>query len=166
MRTLTWWCKNLWWKILRHRDDFMRQITARWNRKHPSYQEFVLQDQLRRVRGDVLYLQDQLTKARADTSDLQRKFQELKEPIAGVLKRSDVELRKSRYFSVQEVEDDAEWEVVTEHCCLGGCDMGVYTFTCERDALIFAALLSAIEYKPSSNIACSTCYAEYMKDCI
>ena len=44
------------------------------------------------------------------------------------------------------------WETVTEHCCLGGCDMGVYTFPTERDALLFAALLQAAGYHPPHNI--------------
>ena len=44
--------------------------------------------------------------------------------------------------------------------------MGVYVFPKERDALLFAVLMSATEYKPSCNTACSACYAEYIKDCI
>lgn len=55
---------------------------------------------------------------------------------------------------------------MTEYCCLGGCDMGIYSFDRERDALLFAALLSALGHKPSHNTACSACYAEYRKDCV
>lgn len=53
---------------------------------------------------------------------------------------------------------------MTERCCLGGCDMGVYTFSAEREALLFSALLEAIGYRPDHNTACSSCYAEYRKD--
>ena len=33
---------------------------------------------------------------------------------------------------------------MTSFCCLGGCDMDVYPFPSERDALLFAALLAAV----------------------
>ncbi len=57
-------------------------------------------------------------------------------------------------------------EIVTDHGCLGGCDLNVYAFPSERDALLFARLLDAIGYRSPQNIACPVCYAEYMQDCI
>ena len=56
------------------------------------------------------------------------------------------------------------WEAVTSFCCLGGCDMDVYPFPSERDALLFAALLKAVGYQPPHNVACAECYQEYMSE--
>ena len=83
-----------------------------------------------------------------------------------VLKQANDQLMQTLRFCVQRSEDGAAWETVTKHCCLGGCDMDVYTFPTERDALLFAALLQAAGYRPPHNIACPACYAEYQKDYI
>lgn len=146
--------------------DACRKIARSWNRDHPTYQEFVLAAHMRQAKEDVQFLQGELDAARKSNANLQRKFQALKETFAGVLEKSDGQLRQELHFDVREAENGPGWEVVTQHCYLGGCDMGVYTFPKERDALIFAALLSATEYKPSHNTACSVCYAEYIKGCI
>ena len=90
----------------------------------------------------------------------------LPERFCSVLKKSDDQLRQTLRFCVQRSEDGMAWETVTQHCCLGGCDMDVYTFPTERDALLFAALLQAAGYHPPHNIACSSCYVEYQKDFI
>ena len=83
-----------------------------------------------------------------------------------VLRKTDALLRREARFCVQRSETGTMWETVTTHCCLGGCDLDVYTFPTERDALLFAALLQAAGYRPPHNIACPACYAEYHKDCI
>ncbi|MDO5595040.1 MAG: hypothetical protein Q4G01_09575, partial [Eubacteriales bacterium] len=67
-------------------------------------------------------------------------------------------------FPIRKSETGDGWETVTGFCCLGGCDMDVYHFRTERDALLFAVLLAAVGYKPPHNIACPACYEEYMKD--
>ena len=90
--------------------------------------------------------------------------EETPQMFAPVLMKTDAQLRREARFCVQRSEDGMSWETVTEHRCLGGCDMGVYTFSTERDALLFAALLQAAGYRPPHNIACSACYAEYQKD--
>lgn len=90
----------------------------------------------------------------------------MRDKLAGILKQPDDQIRRSARYAVQPTEDGLAWETVTEMCCLGGCDMGVYTFPTERDALLFSALLGAFGYCPPHNTACSDCYAEYMKDCI
>lgn len=110
--------------------------------------------------------QAQLMEARAEITALRRQKGDLRPALARVLKKTDEELRASVYCAVQPAENTCEWETVTERCCLGGCDMGVYTFPTEREALVFAALLEAIGYRPDHNTACSSCYAEYRKDCI
>lgn len=53
---------------------------------------------------------------------------------------------------------------VTGFCCLGGCEMDVYPFQSERDALLFSVLLKEIGYQPPHNIACEKCYQEYMSE--
>ncbi len=89
-----------------------------------------------------------------------------KREFAGILAQSNEELSASSRYSVYEAKDGSHWETVTEYCCLGGCEMGFYGFPTMRDALVFGALLHVIGYVPPSNIACSNCYNEYMKDCI
>jgi hypothetical protein len=76
----------------------------------------------------------------------------------------DEELGESTPFSVRQSESGPGWETVTGFCCLGGCDMDVYRFQSERDALLFAVLLKAVGYQPPHNIACAECYQEYMSE--
>ena len=86
--------------------------------------------------------------------------------LAELLSKTDAELQKHIRCIVQPAENGQTWETVTATCCLGGCDMDVFTFRTKRDALIFSALLEAAGYRPGHNIACPECYAEYMKDCV
>ena len=115
---------------------------------------------------DLRRTQAQLVEARAEIAALRRQKGDLRPALAHVLKKTDEELRAYRYCAVQPAEDTCDWEVVTERCCLGGCDMGIYTFSAERKALVFSALLEAAGYRPDHNTACSSCYAEYRTDCI
>lgn len=147
-------------------DDLCSDIVCRWRKDHPSYQEFVLQDELRRSQEGVAFLQGELKKARERIYDLERISQECDGRLASVLAKSDVQLRDGLHFDVRKAETGEQWEVVTGYCCLGGCDMGVYAFAAERDALLFATLLDMIGFKPSPNTACSTCYAEYIQNCV
>ena len=55
------------------------------------------------------------------------------------------------------------WEVVTEVCSLGGCDMSVYSFADERSARLFAALLKRTGCRLRYGAACPRCYAEYQR---
>lgn len=88
----------------------------------------------------------------------------LRDKISKVLQMTDAQLREISRFCVQEDGSGDGWETVTGFCCLGGCDMDVYPFQSERDALLFAALLKEIGYQPSHNIACAECYQEYMSE--
>lgn len=115
---------------------------------------------------EIRYLRLQLAQARADSPKPRPRESELPPLFSAVLEKTDAQLRQEARFHVQRSEDGMSWETVTEHCCLGGCDLGVYTFPTERDALLFAALLQAAGYRPPHNIACPACYAEYQKDCI
>lgn len=131
-----------------------------------SYREFLLRQKLEDKERDVKYLQFQLAKARADVSELQQLRTSAAEVFAEVLSRNDEQLRQSPAHIVRETADKTAWEVVTAHCCLGGCDLDVYTFPTERDAQLYSALLKAVGHHVPNNRACPTCYAEYMKDCI
>lgn len=88
----------------------------------------------------------------------------LRDEMSKVLQMTDAQLREISRFRVQEDESGAGWETVTGFCCLGGCDMDVYSFQSERDALLFSVLLKAVGYQPPHNIACEECYQEYMSE--
>lgn len=148
------------------RDQICSRLVMGWHKDRPSYQEFVLHDQLRRSQENVTFLQEELKKARERIYGLERTSRECDGRLASVLAKSDKQLRDGLRFDVRKAEAGEQWEVVTEHCCLGGCDMGIYEFAAERDALLFAALLDMVGFKPSHNTACPTCYAEYIKDCV
>lgn len=90
----------------------------------------------------------------------------LRDKISEVLQMTDTQLREISRFHVQEVESGAGWETVTGFCCLGGCDMDVYSFQSERDALLFSVLLKVVGYQAPHNTACPTCYKEYISDCL
>lgn len=109
-------------------------------------------------------MQMQLTKARADIYELQQRPQKLRDDIYHALCMSDAQLREISRYPVQKDETGASWETVTGFCCLGGCDMDVYPFQTERDALLFSTLLKVVGYQAPHNAACSACYEEYMSE--
>jgi hypothetical protein len=88
----------------------------------------------------------------------------LKNTISRILLMTDEELQGVSRFPVWRSKSEPGWETVTGFCCLGGCDMDVYRFQTERDALLFAALLKMVGYQPPHNIACDECYQEYMSE--
>lgn len=145
-------------------DKICDQIAAYMVKKEQSYREFVLEDKLNKVRTDNKFLQLQLTKTRADFYELQRRPQELRNVIAEILLMTEEQLRAVSRFPVRKSKTSDNWETVTGFCCLGGCDMDVYSFQSERDALLFSVLLKEIGYQPSHNIACEKCYQEYMSE--
>lgn len=148
-------------------DKLCGQAAAHMERKEieqHSFREYALEDQLNNVRLDNKYLQLQLTKTRADLYELQRKPQGLRDVVFKILLLPNEELRESSPFSVRRPESGPSWGTVTGFCCLGGCDMDVYPFPSERDALLFAALLKAVGYQPPHNAACPECYQKYMSE--
>ena len=88
----------------------------------------------------------------------------MRDVVFKILLMPDEELGESTPFSVRQSESGPGWETVTGFCCLGGCDMDVYRFQSERDALLFAVLLKVVGYQPPHNIACAECYQEYMSE--
>ena len=84
--------------------------------------------------------------------------------FAKVLQMPDEDLRTLRAFPVSPAKDEAAWEVVTEVCGLGGCDMRAYSFKEERSARVFAALMEHTGCRLRYDTACPSCYAEYQKD--
>ena len=90
--------------------------------------------------------------------------QTLRDIFSPVLQMTDEQLKNIPYLQVRENKSGPGWEAVTGFCCLGGCDMNVYSFQSERDALLFAALLKVVGYQPPHNIACEKCYQEYMTE--
>lgn len=122
--------------------------------------------ELEKNRKRICALETFLEQAQKERDQLRNRLDHQWAPIAPLLQKSDDELRSASAYSYFPSQDSKRWEVVTEYCCLGGCDMGIYQFDRERDALLFAALLTALGHKPSHNTACSDCYAEYMKGCV
>lgn len=143
-----------------------RWVRLRKYRFFSGGETYDLREKLERNRRDISYLQFQLKKARADKFELEQKPSELRDVFAAILNEPMEQLGHAARFHVREAEPGPGWEVVTDHCCLGGCDMNVYTFQSERDALLFARLLKAVGYRPPHNIACPACYEEHMKDCV
>ena len=85
--------------------------------------------------------------------------------FAKVLQMPDGDLRALRAFSCAPADEEAtSWEVVTEVCGLGGCDMRAYSFKDGRSARVFAALLERFGCRLRYDTACPSCYAEYQKD--
>ena len=120
---------------------------------------------LHQYRENQMYLQDLLSQRRDEIARLNYKLQALRTPMKTILQKTTRELSATVFYDVRKGRD-AKWEVVVGHCCLDGCDMDIVSFPSERDALLFAALLDAVNYHPPHNVACSACYAEYRKDCI
>lgn len=145
-------------------DKICERIAAHMAKEQHSYQEFVLEDKLKKVRTDKKFLQLQLTKTRADLYELQQWPQKLRDVISDALLMTEEQLKGVSGFSVRKSETGDGWETVTGFCCLGGCDMDVYPFQSERDALLFSVLLKAVGYQPPHNIACEKCYQEYMSE--
>lgn len=144
---------------------------CRWGRSRkdcffPDAETYDLRERLERKQRDINYLEFQLAKTRAEKFELEQRPAELRDTIARILEESDEQLGNAARFQVWEAETGPGWEVVTDHCCLGGCDLNVCSFPSERDALLFARLLDAAGYRPPHNVACPACYEEHMKDCI
>ena len=133
---------------------------------HPSFAEYKSQGDLERLRQDIHTLQFQLVKARAEKFELEQLPMKLRDTIADIFCMPPDKLREIAWLDVRDTENKDGWEVVTEYCCLGGCDMGIYTLPTEREALLYAEILRAVGYQPPHNTACSGCYAEYAQECI
>lgn len=151
-------------KTVLHRWSQQLGVFSSKLRCKPNRQAAAFEKKLAERDREIQRLKLQLAQAWADLPKLRQRASELPARFDAVLKKSDAQLRAELRFCVQISEDGASWEAVTEHCCLGGCDMDIYTFRSEREALLFAALLQADGYQPPHNIACPACYAEYRKD--
>ena len=145
---------------------FRRWVQSRKGRFFVDAEIYSLRAKLEEKQRDINYLKFQLTQTRADKFELEQKPTELRDIFAAILNEPIEQLRRAAWFHVREAEPGPGWEVVTDHCCLGGCDMNVCAFQSERDALLFARLLKATGYRSPHNIACPACYEEHMKDCI
>lgn len=85
--------------------------------------------------------------------------------FAKVLQMPDEDLSALYAFPCAPADDEAtSWEVTTQVCCLGGCEMSVYSFPDERSARLFAVLLERSGCRLRYDAACPDCYAEYQKD--
>ena len=132
---------------------------------HPStVREYRLEQALEAKRQDIRSLQTQLRNTRADNFDYAQLPMQYRDTLADIFSFPLEMLRNSVRFHVREAQDKSGWEVVTEQCCLGGSDLSVSILPSERDALLYAAVLRAVGYRPPHNTACETCYETYLKD--
>lgn len=132
---------------------------------HPmTVRESRLEQELVAKKRDIRFLQAQLRSTRADNFDYAQLPMQYRDTLADVFCYPMEMLRDSPHFHVRELQDKSGWEVVTEQCCLGGCDLGIYTLPSERDALLYAAVLHAVGYRLPNNKACEACYEKYMKN--
>ena len=100
----------------------------------------------------------------AEGVDLSGKMEVVAGIFAKVLQMPDGDLRALRAFPCAPADEEAaSWEVVTEVCSLGGCDMSVYSFENERSARLFAALLKRTGCRLRYDAACPRCYTEYQR---
>lgn len=153
MRTLAAHWKNTWFPA-----------SGQFPPDRPARAEQVLPGQADPIERAMHAMQSELETVRTENRALRMRLDTLRPVLADILQKPDEALRLSAHCMVQAAEDGAGWEVVTEQCCLGGCDMGVYAFPAEREALLFAALLEAVGYQPTHRAACHSCYAEYVKN--
>lgn len=132
---------------------------------HPeTVREYRLEQDLAAKRRDIRFLQVQLQYVRADNFDYEQLPMQYRDTLADIFCYPQEMLRDSLQFNVREAQDKSGWEVVTDQCCLGGCDLGIYTLLSERDALLYAAVLHAVGYRPPHNNVCETCYEKHMKN--
>lgn len=101
----------------------------------------------------------------AEVIDLSGKMEAAADIFAKVLQMPDEDLSALYAFPCAPADDEAtSWEVTTQVCCLGGCEMSVYSFPDERSARLFAVLLERSGCRLRYDAACPDCYAEYQKD--
>ena len=120
--------------------------------------------QLHRAKLRTAHLENQFQAAQRRIQTLSLSAERLSVEFARILTASDADLKPEPRFVVQESAGGAGWETVTARCCLGGCDMECFIFPSRRDALLFAALLKAIGFEPPKDIACPSCYQEYLQN--
>mgnify|MGYP007072683332 FL=1 len=97
--------------------------------------------------------------------DIRKDMDAAADIFAQVLQMPDGDLRALRAFSCAPADEEAtSWEVVTEVCSLGGCDMRAYSFKDERSARVFAALMEHTGCRLRYKATCPSCYTEYQKD--
>lgn len=138
-------------------DKVCNRVAAYMAKKSHSYQEFVPKGEL-----DCLHLQ--LTEAQEKLYDLQCRPQDWKFFIYELFCMPDEQLQENAQSPVQHSRTGKGWETVTGFCCLGGCDLDVYSFQSEREALLFSAILKTVGYQAPHNVACSACYEKYMAE--
>lgn len=134
-----------------------KRVAVHAAKKQHNYWEFVPKGEL-----DSLHLQ--LTEVQEELYDLQCRPQDWKFFIYELFCMPDEQLRENTQSPVQHSRTGKGWETVTGFCCLGGCDIDVYSFQSEREALLFSAILKTIGYQAPHNVSCPACYENYMAE--
>ncbi len=165
-----WKCQSDFWQ---KSDDKNRKAVDFWveriNRRNEEIEKAKLTIQELQEKVSGLETEKQ---AKNDSSVLtlrsqQRKVEEQMQRIANLFRDSDEALKEHVGVAVDSPdEENCNWNATTSYCSYGGCDMDIIEFNSERDARLFSAIMEVIEFKPTSGGTCSSCSAEYMRDCI
>ncbi len=147
----------------------LRRRVSAWLYPYPDPEEEARAEELQRLRDNERFQNDQvdelakqLHKDRKELWRWRNTPTKYRDALGDLMALPISKLRERAKFDT--FWDDGQWQVVTGICNMGGCDMGVFTFPDERDALIFSAALDVVGYKFSRGI-CSDCYAEYREWC-
>lgn len=78
------------------------------------------------------------------------------------------ELRKypCNYPAPQLNKESTKWETTTAYCSIGGCEYRYFSNNNEREALLQGIIASLKGERVETRYACSSCYNDYMRDCI
>ena len=150
--------------------DWLRSFLSALSRRRPkdSLRTTLLQIRADELEGkenaDIKYLRWQLTKLRAENTDLRNRGNEVCARAAPLFHMPVEELRQTACrYQVVPLDGGSRWAVVREHCVFCGCALETVPFRTERDALLYATLLQAAEYRPKNSLSCESCYNEYVE---
>lgn len=111
---------------------------------------------------DIRFLRFQLTKLRAEKTELLHQADGLRDKFSALLNMTEGQLQDSACrYDIWEAGREPGWFVATDHCVFCGCGLEIVPFHSKRDALLYAALLQTVGYRPKHNLSCPACYAEY-----
>lgn len=111
---------------------------------------------------DIRFLRFQLTKLRAEKTELLSRMDGLRDKFSALLNMTEEQLQDDACrYDVWEADHEPGWFVATDHCVFCGCGLEVTDFRTRRDALLYAALLQTVGYRPKHNLSCPACYAKY-----
>ena len=115
---------------------------------------------------DIRFLRFQLTRLRAEKNELLSRADDLRDKFSALFCMTVEQLQDAACrYDIWEADCGPGWFVAADHCAFCGCGLDATGFRTQRVALLYAALLQTVGYRPKHNLACPSCYDEYMKSC-